>query len=158
MSISQNKKNVMRPYRRLKSSLIQMLTYRERYPEEFKEENENDKQKELELKRSIRLTHAHETVQRELNAISFIDKEVSKEYRSKPTTPNPIPSGTGYSYQEWKRKNELKHSLNRATIGLSMRISQRPTTHTARSAVTPKNKNTSSNQNRNFQTYNYQKK
>lgn len=132
-----------------------MLTYRERYPDEFKEENENDKQKELELKRSIRLTHAHETVHRELNAISFIGKEVSKEYRSKPMTPNPIPSRTGYSYEEWRRQNELKHSLNRASIGLSMRISQRPTTHIAKLAQSSKNKTVSSNHNQN---YNSQKK
>lgn len=119
-----------------------MLTYRERYPDEFKEETEDEKQKELELKRSIRLTHAHDTVQRELNAISFIDKEVSKEHRSKPTTPNPIPSGTGYSYEEWRKKNELKHSLNRATIGLSMRISQKSTSHTPKNTKNSKSKST----------------
>lgn len=136
-----------------------MLTYRERYPDEFKEETENEKQKELELKRSIRLTNAHEIVQRELNAITYIDKEVSKEYRSKPTTPNPIPSRTGYSYEEWRKKNELKHSLNRASIGLSMRISQR-SSKTPRIAndfkkkaeTTPKAK-----QNLNYQNYNQKK-
>lgn len=103
-----------------------MLTYRERYPEEFKEETENDKLKELEMKRSLKLVHAYETVNSELNAISFIDKEVQKEQRAKTTTPHPIPSKTGYSYQEWRKKNDLKHSLNRANICLNMRVTEKP--------------------------------
>ena len=117
------KKNDRRPNTRTKLFVNNHLCKQMIPIHDFRPETESDKQKELELKRELNLSHPHKTVKHQLRAVDFISRESTKKKDPTQNRPLPVPSNTAFSFNEWQKKRELKRKLNMATTCLNMRTS-----------------------------------
>lgn len=106
-----------------------MLTYYETQSQENRERQDKMLGRQKADIEAIRLTNPYQTVKTELNVVSTIDKELGGERKQRKHEPTPIPSKTGYSYEQWRQNKELHSKMNKASVQLSMRIAQREKLH-----------------------------
>lgn len=76
-------------------------------------------------KKTTREVTSYETISSELEALRMVDRAIPRGALVKDSTPLPIPSRTGLSYEKWQEDEAKRSALNKAKTCLSMRVSQR---------------------------------